>query len=51
MKEASRRRIKVTSSLNAISKDQLGNRVVVRVGGGFTPPAPALSTSGFWRDL
>jgi hypothetical protein len=36
MKETSRRRISVTSSLNKISADQLGKRVVVR-GGGITP--------------
>ncbi len=34
------------SSLNEISMDQLGNRVVVR-GWGVTPPAPPLSTSAF----
>jgi hypothetical protein len=33
MKKTPRRRIMVTSSLNKISKDQLGNRVVVRGGG------------------
>jgi hypothetical protein len=33
MKETSRRRITVTSSLNEITTDQLGNRVVARGGG------------------
>ncbi len=37
--ETPRRRITVTSSLNEISWDKLGNRVVVREGG-FTPAAP-----------
>ncbi len=40
MKETPRT-IAVTSSLNRISKGQLGNRVVVR-GGGVTPLAPTL---------
>jgi hypothetical protein len=39
MKETSRRRINVTSSLNEIFTDQLGNRVAAR-GGGITLPAP-----------
>jgi hypothetical protein len=41
MNEISRRRIMVTSSLNEISTDQLGNRVVVR-GIGIIPLAPTL---------
>jgi hypothetical protein len=39
MKETPRRKITVTSSFNEISRDQLGNRVVVREGG-VTPPVP-----------
>jgi hypothetical protein len=34
MKETSRRRIMVASSLNEISTDRLGNMVVVKGGGG-----------------
>jgi hypothetical protein len=41
-----RRRITVTSSLNEISMDQLGNRVVVR-GRGVTLPAPTPFSSSF----
>ncbi len=37
MKKTPRRRITVTSSLNEIFTDQLGNRVVKREGGGVTP--------------
>jgi hypothetical protein len=45
MKELPRRRIKVTSSLNAISTDKPGKRV-----GGVAPPAP-LYITGFWTDI
>jgi hypothetical protein len=47
-KETPGRRTTVTSSLNEISTNQLGNRVVVR-GEGVTPfaPTPPLSTAGF----
>ncbi len=43
MKETSRRRITVTSSVNEKSKDQLGNRVVTG-----EALLPSLSTAGFW---
>jgi hypothetical protein len=39
MKETPRRRITVTSSVDKVSTDQLGNRVVVR-GRGINPPTP-----------
>ncbi len=39
MKEAPRRRITVTSSLKETSTDQLGNRVVMRGGGGMPDTA------------
>jgi hypothetical protein len=46
MKEIPRRRIAVTSSLKKISRDQLGNRVVVR-GEVLLRPASLLCTAGF----
>jgi hypothetical protein len=58
MKETPRRRITVTSSLNEISKDQMGNRVVVRRGYrcytillALHSLPPPLSTVGFWADI
>jgi hypothetical protein len=43
MKETPRRRIAVTSSLNELPTDQLGNRVFIGDGGdGVTPSAPSL---------
>jgi hypothetical protein len=54
MKETSRRRIMVTSSLNEISTDRLGNMVVVKGGGRveklLQPPSP-FSTTGLWKDI
>jgi hypothetical protein len=50
MKETPRRRITVKSSLFEVSKDQLGNRVVVR-GKAILSSSPPLSTAGFWTDL
>ncbi len=43
--EASRRRITVRSSINEISTDQLGNRVVVMIGDALLRPPPPLSTA------
>jgi hypothetical protein len=44
MKETARRRTTVTSSLNEISADQLGNRVVTGGGGGVIRlPQPLLN--------
>jgi hypothetical protein len=53
MKETPRRRIMVTLSLDKISTDQLGNRVVVRGKGINPPPSPFLQyiTAGFWADI
>jgi len=52
MKETSRRRIAVTSSLNEISTDQLGNRVVVRGEARRCSDRPSpLSPAGFWTDM
>jgi hypothetical protein len=50
MKETPRRRITVTSSLNEIPTDQLGNRVRVRGVKGYSgrPPPPPFSTADFW---
>ncbi len=50
--DTQRRITTVTSSLKEISTDQLGNIVVVRVGG-VTPPAPnpCYSTVGAWTDF
>jgi hypothetical protein len=49
MKETSRRRITVTSSLNEISTDQLRNRVVT--GGGITPiPFYSRLLDGIFKD-
>jgi hypothetical protein len=54
MKETSRRRITVMSSLKEISTDQLGNIVVDGGGGGEEAsknrPPLSLSTAGFWID-
>jgi hypothetical protein len=50
MKETSRRRITVMSSLQEISTNQLGNRLVVRWEALLRPP-PSLSTAGFWIDI
>jgi hypothetical protein len=47
MKEIPRSRITVTSSLNEISTDQLGNRVVKS---GEAPPAHSISVARFWMD-
>jgi hypothetical protein len=44
MKETPRRRIAVTSSLNEISTDPRGSRVID--GGFVTPPVPYLHASG-----
>jgi hypothetical protein len=44
------RRITVTSSLNEISTDPLGYRVVAR-GEAILCPPPSLSTEGFWTDF
>jgi hypothetical protein len=46
VKETPRRRITVTSSLNEISTDQLGNRVAVRRGG-IIPPTHITFSAGF----
>jgi hypothetical protein len=44
-----RRIITVTSSLNEISTDQLGKRVVG--GGGVTQHASPLCAASFWKDI
>ncbi len=44
------RRTTVTSSLNEISTNQLGTRVVVR-GEALLSPPPPLSTAGFWTGI
>jgi hypothetical protein len=51
MRELSRRRRTVTSSLNEIFTDQLGNRVVVGGGGALLRPPPPLSIAGFSRRI
>jgi hypothetical protein len=43
MKETLRRIMTVTSSKTEISTDEMGNRLVLRWGGGVTPPTPFLS--------
>jgi len=48
-REPTRRRITVTSSLNQISTDQVGKRVVVRWEALLRPPSP-LPTAGSWTD-
>jgi hypothetical protein len=50
VKETPKRRITVTSSLNGISTDQLGNRVVVR-GKALLSPSPPLYAAGIWTDV
>jgi hypothetical protein len=52
-KETKRRRITVTSSLNEISTDQLGNRAGVGEVGGrrYFVPSPPFSIAGFWTDI
>jgi hypothetical protein len=45
MNEIRSRRIIVASSLNKMSTDQLGNRVIVR-GGGVAPPARSIAGFG-----
>jgi hypothetical protein len=50
MKKTPRRRITVTSSLNEISTNQLGNRVVIRREGVSLPVPIPFSTAGFWTD-
>jgi hypothetical protein len=49
MKETPRRRITVTSSVNEISTDQLGNRVVGEWVKRYSAPNPPLSTSRLRR--
>jgi hypothetical protein len=41
----------VTSSLNATSTDQLGNRVVTKGGIVLLRPFLPLFTAGFWADI
>ena len=48
MKETQRRRITVTSSLNEISTDQLGNGVVLR---NVTSTTPLPPTAGIWTNI
>jgi hypothetical protein len=50
MKETPRRRRTVTSSLNELSTDQLGNKKRVRREVLSRPPPP-LSVAGFWVDI
>jgi hypothetical protein len=50
MEEAPRRRITVTASLNEITTDQLGNRVVVR-GGGYTALPHRCLKYSIWKDI
>jgi hypothetical protein len=50
MKEIQRRRITVTSSLNKIFPNQLGNRVVERGEALLRRLAP-FSTAGLWTDI